>query len=381
MLADGLVDPAAPFRFPGADAHGDAVVQARRPLLRLDEGGCQLQAALLDGVSGDGSPDQIFLVIDVKRSKLIYCDYLQNVTTDGRRPFDVVTVNRVDGRWHGIGMMEKLEHLQQSVDLWLNRASFASSSTGTSVFFNPSNVTEGDAYPEGGMPLAFNSGMTWHLKPGKKADETLSYITVPEVKMKEFLEFMSLNMQMASNVAGVLGTNDMQAAGLDSSKTATGVRDTSAKGDEMFDHYTKNLGAGITSVIQRWAGILFSRMPEEEAYEWTEGETRLTDILRKTDAQRLKYFFSLTLTGGKNEQTVQAMQIAIPQVQTWAQQSSAMMQASLPLIEAHLKALLIPNAKAVLDAMVIAQQQQEAMMAAQAQAEQEAVKGLPAPTL
>jgi len=322
---------------------------------------------------GDGSPEQVFLVLDRKRRKIIFCDYLENITADKKRPFSVLTVNKVDGRWHGVGMIEQMEHLQNSVDLWYNRASFSSSSTGITTFFNPGNVTEGDRYAAGGMSLPFNTGEVYHLKPGKLAADTLQYIVVPEVKMKEFLEFMNLNMQMASNEAAVLGTNDMQAAGLDTTKTATGVRDSAAKGDEMFKLVTSHLDSGINDLVQKFAATLFHFMDDQEAYEWSEGDVRITGLLKKTDVRRIKYFFSLTLTGGKNESINAAMTIALPQVMAWAQQPWQMMAASLPLVEAQMKALLIENAPAILRDMVSAKQQIEQMqmqaMQAQAQAE------------
>ena len=321
---------------------------------------------------GDGSPEQVFMAIDRRRKKLIYCNYLQNVTDDGQRPFNVLTVNRVHGRWHGIGMMEQMEHLQQSVDLWLNRASFSSSSTGTNAFFNQDNVYEGDRFAGTGMDLPFNTGVVYHLKQGKTAADTLQYVTVPEVKMREFLEFMNLNMQMAANEAAILGTNDMQAAGLDSSQLATGIRDNTAKGDEMFGLVTSHLDNDITRTVQKFAGVLFANMNEEEEYQWSEGDTALLDTIKKIDVSKLRYHFTLTLTGGLREQTISALQVALPQVMSWSQLPSQMMAASLPLIEAELKALQIPNASAILQAMVIAQQQIEAQMQAQAAAEAQA---------
>jgi len=330
---------------------------------------------------GDGTPEQIFLAIDRVRRKLIYCNYLQNVTADGERPFNVLTVNRVHNRWFGIGMLEQMEHLQQSIDLWLNRASFSSSSSGCTPFFNQDNVYEGDQYAGSGMHLPFNTGQVFHLKPGKKAEETLTYVTVPEVKMREFLEFMSLNMQMASNEAAILGTNDMQAAGLDSSQLATGIRDASAKGDEMFGLVTSHLDGDIERAVQRWAGILFTNMDDEEEFSYGEGDTRMLDVIKKTDIRRIRYHFALTLIGGKNEQVVQAMQVALPQTMAWGQQSSAMMAASLPFMDAQLRALQIPNARSVLEAMVAAKQQEEGMMQAQAAAEAQAQAGPTKPTL
>lgn len=321
---------------------------------------------------GDGSPEEIFMLIDRRRNQIVFMDYLQNVSTDGKRPFSVITVSRVDGRWHGEGMMEQLEHLQTSIDIFYNRACFSTSSTGTTTFFRSEDVTEGDAYARGGMPLPFNCGTVYHPKAGKDPRDILTYVTIPNEKMGEFMELMSLNSQMASNSAGVMSTNDMQAAGLDSSKTATGVRDNASKGEDMFFLRASHIESGLESTVQQFAHILFDRMGDQEEYEWSENDERLTDILRKTDANRMKYFFKITMVGSKNEQIVSSTQAAIPVVFQWAQQPASMMEASLPLIEMQMRSLLIVGASEILQNMLAAKQQQEqmAMEAAKIQAQQ-----------
>ena len=325
---------------------------------------------------GDGSPEEIFMVIDRKRKTIVFMDYLQNVSTDGKRPFSIITVSRVDGRWHGEGMMEQIEHLQTSIDIFYNRACFSTSSTGTTTFFRSEDVTEGDAYSRGGMPLPFNCGNVYHPKTGKDPREILTYVTIPNEKMQEFMELMSLNSQMASNSAGVMSTNDMQAAGLDSSKTATGVRDNASKGEDMFFLRASHIEVGLESTVQQFAHILFERMAEQEEFEWTEGDERLTDILRKTDANRMKYFFSITMVGGKNEQITAAVNASLPGVMQWAQQPSVMMEAMLPMVEMNLRALQIVGAGEILRNMLAAKQTMEAQAAeaAQMQAQSPQVK-------
>lgn len=323
---------------------------------------------------GDGSPEEIFMVIDRKRNKIIYCDYLQNVTEDGLRPFTVLTVNRVAGRWHGVGIIEQLEPLQNNIDYFLNRSIFSSSSSGTSVFFNPEGVTEGDAFAAGGMDLPFNSGTTWHLKKGWKAEDVLKYITIPEVKMGEFGEFLNLFQQASVLETGLTGANDATAANIATSETATGIRDITAKGNEMAKLIFSHLDTGVLEVVQKFAIVLFRNMSEVEAYEWSEKDTRLTGILKRTDANRIKFFFEITLTGSKNEQAQTAMTIALPAVQQWSMQSSLMMEAQRPMLENYLKAMQIQSASEVLLAMVAAKKQEESL-AAQAAAAQQPASG------
>jgi len=109
-------------------------------------------------------------------------------------------------------------------------------------------------------------------------------------------------------------------------------------------------------------------MSEVEAYEWSEKDTRLTGILKRTDANRIKFFFEITLTGSKNEQVQTALSIALPAVQQWSMQSSTMMEASRPLMENYLKAMQMADGPTVLKAMVTAKKSEEEMAAQAAQA-------------
>ncbi|MFZ4695523.1 MAG: portal protein, partial [Verrucomicrobiia bacterium] len=119
--------------------------------------------------NGDGIMEEIMLVLDVKNRAPIFYDYTANVTPDGQRPFDVVKINHVDGRWYGVGAMEMFESTQSFVDLTINRINFSQSAAGRVTFWDPSATMEGDRDAD----LALNDGGTYTLKPGKKAEEAL----------------------------------------------------------------------------------------------------------------------------------------------------------------------------------------------------------------
>ncbi len=82
----------------------------------------------------DGVQEDIVIMIDRKNKRPLFYDYVANRTPNGKRPFDVIRVNRVDGRWHGIGTMEVFQPLQEVVDLLVNRWSLSQSRSGN-VFF------------------------------------------------------------------------------------------------------------------------------------------------------------------------------------------------------------------------------------------------------
>lgn len=51
---------------------------------------------------GDGFRRNILMVLDIKRQRPIYYDYVARVCSgDGRRPFRVLRVNPVANRWYG----------------------------------------------------------------------------------------------------------------------------------------------------------------------------------------------------------------------------------------------------------------------------------------
>ncbi len=287
--------------------------------------------------NNDGIMEDIMLVIDRKNEVPIFYDYEANVTPDGLRPFDVVKINEVDGRWHGIGAMEMFESSQEIVDLLVNRWNFSQSRAARVDFWSPHNTVEGDS----NKSLPLNWGGTFTPKPGKTGKVCLESVTLPDIKREALKEMVEFFLQMSLNESGVQHANDANMAGLDQAKLATGIRNIEKSGQEMFALYLSHLEPGLQGIIQRAMGLIFANLDQDEVFVFFEGDTQSLGMIRQEDVQDLELNVSLLLTRYRGEQLLQSsMQAAALVAQFYSQLPEIQMRVA-PLYRDMLKALQI----------------------------------------
>jgi hypothetical protein len=296
---------------------------------------------------GDGIMEDVMLVLDVKNQAPIFYDYEANVTPDGLRPFDVVKVNQVDGRWYGMGGMEMFESSQEIVDLLVNRWNFSQSRAGRVDFWNPQHTLEGDANPN----LLLNWGSTYTPKPGKTKDDILSYVTLPDMKHEALQNMFEFFMQMATNESGVANANDANAVGLDTAELATGVRNIEKSGQEMFALYLSHLEPGLQSVIQRAAALIFANLDAEEVFTFFEGDTQIEGSIRPDDVREMNLHVSLLLTRYRGEQLLQSSAQAANLVTQYYGLAPVVQARVAPLYRDMLKALQVNFADEIIAPM------------------------------
>ena len=119
--------------------------------------------------------------MDKKNKRPLFYDYVANRTPNGKRPFNVTRVNRVEGRWHGIGTMEVFQPLQEVVDLLVNRWNHSQSRSGNVIFWNPELTLEGEENPH----LELNGGRTYTPKGNIDPENILKVIPLYDVKGRE----------------------------------------------------------------------------------------------------------------------------------------------------------------------------------------------------
>jgi hypothetical protein len=292
----------------------------------------------------DGDDEEIMLVLDRKSQMPIFYDYEANVTPDGTRPFDVVRVNAVDGRWFGMGAMEMFETSQEQVDLQLNRINFSQSRAGRVDFWNPSCVLEGDTTPN----LQLNWGGTYTLKPGKKMEDALQVMTLPDTKHEIVQNILEFFQQLMMNESGIANANDGRSAGLDSQELATGVRNIEKSGQEMFALYLSNLEPGLTAIVERNLKLIFANLQQDEVYTFFEGDMHKVATLPAGDVKELEIDVQMLLTRYKGEQVLaSSMQAANLTVQFY-QLTPDIQQKVAPLYRDALKALQVNFADEVI---------------------------------
>lgn len=297
--------------------------------------------------NGDGIMEDIMLVLDRKNRTPIFYDYTANITPDGMRPFDVVRVNEVDGRWHGIGAMEMFESSQLIVDLLVNRWDFSQSRAGRVDFWSPHNTAEGDSRKD----LMLNWGSTYTLKPGKSAQDALSYVTLPDIKHDALQNMFQFFLQMATNESGVANANDARAAGLDTSELATGVRNIEKSGQEMFALYLSHLEPGLQGVIQRSMGLIFANMDGPEVFTFFEGDVQAVSSIDPRQVKDVDLNVSLLLTRYRGEQLLQSSMQAANLVTQFYSHTPDVQVRVAPLYRDMLKALQVSFADEIIEPM------------------------------
>lgn len=260
-------------------------------------------------VNGDGIMENVFLILDRKSGLPLYYNHMANETPDGLRPLDVVTVQEVDDRWYGIGVMEMFESSQTIMDLLVNRWNFSQSKAGRVDFWDPSKVEEGSTDKN----LLLNYGTTYTAKPGVDPKSIIHSHYLNDVKFEALQNMFQFFQQMAMNESGVMNSNDAASAGLDTGKLATGIRNIEKAGEEMFGPFLSSLEPGITSVLNRELDVMFANFNDAEELTYFLRDTKMTRAFTPEDLRNLRIRVSLYLTRYKGEQQFEQM-VKITQV-------------------------------------------------------------------
>lgn len=254
--------------------------------------------------NGDGILENVMLVVDRENRVPVFYDYVPNVTIDGLRPFEVVRINEVDGRWYGEGVMEMFESTQNIVDLLVNRWNHSQSRAGRVDFWRPDLTLEGRSNPN----LIMNYGNSYTLAPNAKPEEALSSVYLEDTKFEALERMFEFFMQTAMNESGVQHANDGQTAGLDTQKLATGIRNIEKAGQEMFAPFISDLEPSLEAILKRELLVLFANLDRVEIFNYLDADTatgkqiKQIDQITPEEVRNLTLNVNLLLTRYKGEQ-------------------------------------------------------------------------------
>jgi len=251
-------------------------------------------------VNDDGQPEDIMILLDRETRKPLFYDYLDRITPNGKRPFHVVRVNPVDGRWYGNSQVDLFWDLQMFIDLTMNRWNFSQSNAARVDFWNPEAVYEGDGNPH----LRMNAGRSYRLKPGKTPDDALQSKYLTDIKGQDLQNQIEFFLQITTTMSGTTGPNDAAMAGLDTQKLATGQRLIEKSGQELFAPLISHIQVGLESACEDLLSLLVHSMDGPEVFQYFEGETRIDEI-KPDDLRGIHFLVEMELTRYKNEQQLQ----------------------------------------------------------------------------
>lgn len=234
--------------------------QRRDPLVHIAEFHIRYDA------NGDGLLEDVVLILDRDTRTPIFYDYTANITPDGLRPFSVVRVNEIQGRWYGMGAMEMFNPSQQTIDLMMNRKNHGNSRAARVDFWKPENTVEGSVSPT----LEVNWGGTYTPKGDKTAKDCLESVYLENSTGDDLMEILEFFMQLMMNESGIANANDGNVAGMDSTKLATGIRNIEKSGQELFSLFLGHLEPGVSDLLAKMFRLLMANLDRVEVYRYFE---------------------------------------------------------------------------------------------------------------
>lgn len=264
------------------------------PILNIGEGYMTMD------VDGDGAMEEVFMIVDLKTRRPIIYDHLPNVFPDAKRPFHMFCINPVEGRCHGIGMVEIFSEMQRLIDLLANRIEFSTSQAGTVTFWQPLLTQEGLA----NKALKLNVGETYtKIDPKTPTEQILDRKVLYEFKADTLKPLLEQFQQLFTNLGGVATTNDADAAGLNPTKLATGINNIQQAGEEQFAPLIGHLTPGIESAVLALMYQLIANADDSEIYHVLQNGKQVPMQIQTIDIRNLEFSAEVELTRYRGQQS------------------------------------------------------------------------------
>lgn len=275
----------------------------------LADDNCQFCEMTMDvDADGDGYSERIVLLYDVQTKYPIAYDYLDNVRPKGHEAFSCIRVNPVPGRWHGVGQVEIFWQLQQAIDLFINRMNFGVSREGRIDIIRKNAFLNLDT--EDLLPL--NGGETLELHPSETLENAFQSIYLNEnIRIDHLFMLVEFLQQAFVSLAGTMGLNDAEAAGLDSAKLATGIRKLDRDQQEMFAPLLNDLTPGMEDIVRQIVDLIDANISKTEVLKFFEDDQEKFAAYMRRATQDSEYDIEIVLTKYQAEQELAQEQAGI----------------------------------------------------------------------
>ena len=332
-------DAKSDAKAPRADfAETDTTQSPNNPLVQLAE--CWLTY----DANNDGQEEEILLIVDRANQRPIFYEHTCNVTLKGKRPFEVDRAIEVDGRWWGMGAMEYFDPEQEFIDLQINRQNYRDGGSGRVTFWRPYNTIEGDRDPN----LQLNDGKTYTPKEGKKNEDILSYVVLPEAGAD--LQFLlNLFTQFMQLKGGVLTGADKAVSNMPSSETLGEEQLITEAGDELFSMFLVRLFSGISAGIEQVVDVMFSKLDRNEVFTYFNGQADELLELTPDDVRELTLNIRLSITRQRDRKVLASGAQAAALIEKFYSLPYVLQDRFKQFYRDQLKALRVPQPEKLID--------------------------------
>lgn len=252
-----------------------------------------------------GIESEIWMLLDLTNQKPIWYDFLGNHMK--KRPFEVIPgVEKVPNRWYGVGVFELLKHKQLYIDTQFNRVNFKSSKSSTIRFRNVGAVSQW----KNGEELVVGDDQFYDITDSRFDARNPPAFQVNLAEIDPFaMRLMEVGLQSASTEVGIVGPDDGNLSGLDSTKLATGIKSLERTGNVLMKYTERAHGEAIERILNQAVDIILEHMDEDELIY--RPDTDAIIALNREEIRRLERDVKLLLTRSRSTETLETSRAVI----------------------------------------------------------------------
>jgi hypothetical protein len=288
----------------------------------------------------------LFIVIDIINKIPLFVEYLGRMRMD-EPPFVLVRgFDSVTTRAYGIGLFEKLEDKALAIDTFFNRLCLKSSKSGSVTWFHP------DAFKEtkGGAKIEIGGEQVYRAERQTDVEYGPNNPPVARVNLNEVDEYSRAMMEDLIGACqleiGIVSAGDASAAHLNSSETATGIKNIERTGNTVQKSTEALKVEDLTKILKMATAMILKNMAPEEA-KWTPHEDKLA-TLNRDQVNMLPRNVRLLLTKTNATEGIEVAQQVLQTLKEWVTYPPSIQKQLRPAFLKILKDFDVPDADELL---------------------------------
>ena len=215
-----------------------------------------------------GEPQEFVVFLEPETRKAIYYEYVAKVAPDNRIPYSTVAIGKMQNKWWGPSLPERIYTYQQYIDKQFNSQSYRNE-----LAANPIVGVNPQAVEDEPDEVELSAGKIFHLKDQHEISDFISVAELPshDRSTQEMIDFVFGMVQLWLGVSN-MAQGDYQA--LAPANTATGVEATLKEASKIGRRWMRRIVRGFEDHLTKLVKLSMATLDQPEVYEYMEGDIR-----------------------------------------------------------------------------------------------------------
>ena len=293
-------------------------------------------------VLGTGQPQDFCVFIDTELKKALFYEYTAKLTPDNKPPYVTVAIGKMNNKWWGPSLPEKIRTYQEYIDKQFNSESYRNELSANPIIgVNPQAVED---EPE---DVELHAGKLFQLKDQYSMDDFLSFSALPNLdnKTQELIDFVFGMVQLWLGVSN-MAQGDYQA--LSPANTATGVEATLNEASKIGRRWMRRIVRGFEEHLAKLIKVSMATMDEAEVYEYMEGDVSAFAEMTPEMIAELEMNCKVILSQDQGQRAIEKANLALQVQERFLQHPPEIRPFSRPMFKRILDALGYENTEELL---------------------------------